>query len=420
MPKEVLRSGAPAAAAPAASTPAPAAAPAQTPKQTALAEMKARLEGMALDPELVEKALAAEAKQWDAASAAKPTPPPAAPVPKVAAAPKPAAAAPAKLKPEPKNVTPPPAEAPAESEADAEMRRAYEEDHGAPSEEANPPDNVAQDSHSEGAAPDDDVPDNEGGQVTVQNHWSSASDGALTGPIDNSDFKIPQLKIVQGSGPLSKKFNQGTVIFMDLTLFQPPEPDKLGNPLNFIPISLNKYFRENVKRMENPPPNYVAPQPRNANTPEDVARLGGTVEFTVDGAGNRLKPSWAPAARIMLLIERPEGCEHPGFAIAVEVGEKIRYFAAAVMYVNGGQYRSMAKPIIDATNFILCQGTGPDRKIILEKRVWKMQVAKEQSGQNMVFNPRVEMIQEITPPQLRDLAMTMRGKSSKVEAETAS
>lgn len=410
MPKEVLRTGAPAAAATAASIPAPAAVPEMTPKQKALSEMGTRLKAMALDQTLIDAALAAEEKKWDAQAAAKA---PATPAAASTAAKPPAPAA----KPEPKNITPPKAaEKSAEDLANEELRRAYEEDHGSAGGEASPPEHVADD--APGAAPDDDVPDGEGGQVVVQNHWSSASDGALTGPIDNSDFKIPQLKIVQGSGPLSKKFNQGTVIFMDLTLFQPPEPDKLGPALNFIPISLHKYFRENIKRPDNPPPNYVAPQPRNANSPEDVARLGGTVEFTVDGAGNRLKPSWGPAARIMLLIERPEGCDHPGFAIAVEVGEKIRYFAAAVMYVNGGQYRSMAKPIIDATNFILCLGTGPDRKIILEKRVWKMQVAKEQSGVNMVFNPRVEMIQEITPPPLRELAMTLRGKSSKIEAES--
>jgi hypothetical protein len=405
MPKEVLRSGAIAeTAAPAApTTPPPATI---TPKQKALDEMKVRLEAMALEPALVNAALAAEAKKWDVASAAKPTPPPVAPAP---AAAKPVA--PAKPKAEPKNVTPAPAAAPVESEADKELRRAYEEDHGVPND-AEPQDEPAE------GSPTDDGEHEEESQVVVQNHFSSLSDGALTGPIDSSDFKIPQLKVVQGSGPLSKKFNQGTLIFMDLVLFKPPEPDKLGDPINFIPISLHKYFREDVKRPNPMPPNYVSPQPRNAGTPEEVARLGGTTEFTSDAAGNRLKPSWGPAARIMLLIERPEGSEHPGFAVAVEVGEKIRYFAPAVMYVNGGQYRSMAKPIIDATNFILCQGTGPDRKIVLDKRVWKLQVAKEQSGENMVFNPRVEMIQELTPPALRELAQTMRGKSSKVEAES--
>lgn len=410
MPKEVLRSGAQTggAAAPAPQPAAAAAAPAKTAKQSALEQMEANLKAMGLAPHLIEQALAAESKRQDGLV---PTAPAAAPA-------QAAVTPPAQIK---KTVAPKPTPAPApaqpSAEEEAEMaRRAAEDGHESDPNGPQPPDNVAEE--PPGAAPDDNVPDEEATHVVVQNHWSSLSDGALSGPIDNSDFKIPQLKVVNGSGPLSQKFNQGTVIFMDQALFQPPEPGKLGPILNFIPISLHKYFRENIKRPDPLPANYVAPMPRNAETPEMVARLGGTVEFTSDTAGNRLKPSWGPAARIMLLIERPEGCEHPGFAIAVEIAEKIRYFAAAVMYVNGGQYRSMAKPIIDATNFILCEGTGSARRILLDKRVWKMQVAKEQSGVNMVFNPKVEMIQEMTAPALRDLAQTLRGKSSKVEAES--
>jgi len=397
MPKEVLRSGA--------STPAaPVAAPvAQSPIDLKLAEMRTRLEVMALAPELVNAAIAAEKvkleKELGAASPAAPVTPP--PPPKPVASTKPKA--------EPKNVTPPkaePAAAPAsDAEANEQLRRAYVEDHGGPSEEES-----AAAEGNPGAEPDtghvDD--DSDPGTVVVQNHWTSASEGAITGPVDRSDFKTPQLKLVQGNGPLSKQFNQGSLIFMDQVIFGPPDPQKGSPIIKFIPVTIAKYFRENVKRLENPPPGYVSPQPRNAQTPDQVKALGGTTEFGIDRAGNRIKPSWAPAARCTVIIERPEGIEHPGFSIPVEIGGVVRYFAPAIFFVNGGQYRAFIKPLMDATTFILCEGTGENKRIVLDKRLWKMQVIKEQSGENMVFNPKIEMINELTPPDLKDLAKSLR------------
>lgn len=412
MPKEVLRTG---ASAPTETAASPAASTEKSPRQIHLDQMDAQLRAMALDDKLIKGALENAAKKWDAEhppEAAKPAEPaaaektvtPPAEIKKVIAV----AKKPDAPKPPEKNVTP----APQKTEEELEMaRRAAEDGHSGGDENESEP-------QGDGGDPTDDGHTEEENHVVVRSHWHDASDGALSGPIDKSDFKIPQLKLVQGSGPLSKKFNQGTLIFMDQTIFEAPPPDKLGPPLKFIPVSLRKYFRENLKRPENPPAGYVQPNPRNADTPEMVAKLGGTTEFTDDGAGNRLKPSWGPAACITLLIERPEGNEHPGFAIAVEVAGKMTYFAAAVIYVNGGQYRSMAKPIIDACQFILVEGTGPEKKIVLEKRVWKMQVAKEQSGENMVFNPKVEMVMEMTTADLRGIAQSMRGKSSKVEAES--
>lgn len=393
MPKEVLRSGA--------TTPAaPAAAPAQQSAiEKTLFDMRTRLEAMALAPELIDAAIAAEKTKLEKAAPPRGV--------------QHVAAAPAKPKPEPKNVTPPPAPAPApapaaasDEEANEQLRRAYEEDHGGPEDEGV----AAAAEGSPGAEPDAGHVDEESdpGTVVVQNHWTSASEGAITGPVDRSDFKTPQLKLIQGNGPLSKLFNQGSLIYMDQVIFGPPDPQKGSPTLNFIPVAIAKYFRENVKRPENPPPGYVSPQPRNAQTIDQVRALGGTTEFGVDRAGNRTKPTWAPAARCTVIIERPEGVDHPGFAIPVEIGGKVRYFAAAIFFVNGGQYRSFIKPLMDATTFILCEGTGENKRIILDKRLWKMQVVKEQSGENMVFNPKIEMINELTPPELRELAKSLR------------
>lgn len=408
MPKEVLRSGAPPAATAATPKPAaPAATPASAvvltdPHKAQLDAMESRLKAMNLEPELIANALAAERKKLTGA-AAKPVASPTPTTPKVVEQ--------AKVTPTaPKEV---PAPLPAKAEplpSDEEFARAaaatYEEGTDLPPED--PADLPA--AQAEGAAPethsdDDEVP---AGAVVVQNHWSQASEGAISGPIDRSDFKTPQLKIVQGSGPLSKKFNQGTLIYMDETIFPPPEPDKPGPPINFIPVAIQKYFRESLQRDPNAPAGQEQRQPRNAATVEEVQRLGGTTEFSMVG-DKRVKPSWAPAARCLVIIERPEGNNHPAFSLEMEIGGKMRAFAPAVFFVNGGQYRAFVKPIMDATSFILCEGTGKDRRIVLEKRLWKMQVAKELSGENMVFNPKIAMIDEATPSDLKDYAKALRG-----------
>jgi hypothetical protein len=417
MPKEVLRSG---ASEPTTPAPTPAELPGNspfTPQESAqIQEMDSRLKAMSLEPHLISAALEAEKKKI--MKARKPVDPEKALFPAQAAAPDAPAATPASqpaaakatkpAAPKPTAPAPAPAAPPPRAPTDEELRQAYEEDHGAepaPQETRNAP----EPGHV------DDSEDEAASAVVIQNHWSKASGGAITGPVDRTDFKTPQVKIVQGSGPLSQKFNQGTLIFMDQVIFGPPDPQKPGPPINFIPVALQKYFRENLerdpvtKKVPIDPTTGEPMQPRNANTAQDVKDLGGTTEFTVSSEGKRLKPSWAPAARCVVILERPEGCTHEGFTIAINIGGKDRYFAPAIIFVNGGQYRSFFKPIIDATNFILCEGTGPSRKIILEKRVWKLQVVKELSGENMVFNPRVEMLPEASSPELRELASSLRG-----------
>lgn len=406
MPKEVLRSGPaanPAATTAAVKTSVPAIVKPATPAGAVdpLADMETRLRAMNLDETLIQAALAKEKER----------------LAKAAGLAKPAVSAPAAT-----ITRPTPAEKPtnaavtgqgnmSDEEFAKRVQQEYDQSGGEggdqlpPEEEKTPAAGIA-----EGAAPDAAHDDEEtGGRVVMQNHWSKASDGAITGPIDRNDFKTPQLKLIQGSGPLSKKFNQGTLIFMDQTIFSAPDPDKPGPPLSFIPVAIAKYFRENLPQDQQVDEQGKQRIPRTAYTPEDVQRLGGTLEFGIDTAGQRTKPTWGPAARCVVIIERPEGNNHPGFAMPVEINGAVRLFAPAVLFVNGGQYRAFVKPIMDATNFILCEGTGVERKILLEKRFWQLQVVKELSGTNMVFNPRIAMLPEATTAELRDYAVSLRG-----------
>lgn len=418
MPKTVLPSGTSttAAAAPAAKpVPTPAPQPAVAPSTDPLKLMEKRLRDMNLDEETIKMALSKERERLAKlapAAKAQITPAPVTPKPADTVAPAP--------KPAPVEK---PAEKPSDEQFASQLQESFaegEDPHAGGGMELEPeapvsqPERPAQSTalSPTGAAPDTAHDEEEMvGTVAVRNKWSDSSDGAISGPIDRSDFKTPQLKIVQGSGKLSQKFNQGALIFMDLQIFAPPDPDKPGPPIQFIPVSVQKYFRENLSKEDQDAAKAAGLdlQPRSAFTTEDVQKLGGTLDFSVDGAGKRVKPTWAPAARCVVLIERPEGCEHPGFVQALEIEGKERFFAPAIMFVNGGQYRAFVKPIIDATNFILCEGTGVARKIVLEKRVWKLQVVKEKSGDNMVFNPKVTMLPEMTNADLRAYAISLRG-----------
>lgn len=407
MPKTVLRSGAPTTAAatppaqpaPAEKTAAPATPPAATYDDAYFAGMRKRMFDVGLDEADAEAAIAKKRAELAGAPKTVATPPKAV-------------------------ATPPPAETPAPKApanahpelTDEEFANQLAAEDELPPEPTPAPKNLpaTQTPAPSTAADAGHEEDSDSAAPVVRNHWSDASGGALTGPIDRSDFKTPQLKLIQGSGPLSKKFNQGTLVFLDQTLFSAPEPDKEGPPLNFIPVGINKYFRENLPRdpVTGKGPMDAAGnpvQPRNLSTIEEVQRAGGTTEFTVDKAGNRIKPNWGAAARCTLIVERPEGSDNPAFTVAVEIAGKVRYFAPAVMFVNGGQYRALVKPLIDATSFILCSGSGAERKIILNKRVWKMQVVKEKSGENMVFNPKVTMLPELTPPDLLEYSKSLLG-----------
>lgn len=391
MPKEVLRSGAQSA-----STGAPAASAAAT---TSSPEIEAKLKTFRetlvanqLDDGLIESAVAKQRAKLE--SAAKPAP------------------APTPAKPEPKNVTPAksptPAGVPDDDVAAREMMEEAAARDGAPASD-NRPENVAR-AHDKSAKSELAAPDESHSSApakTVTNAWSDASDGALSGPINRSDFKTPQLKLVQGNGELSKTFNQGTLIFSDLQLFAPPaDPTKPGEPLRFIPVKLRKYFREDLTKAQRDAE--PTRQPRNAVDQAEVNALGGSIDWSDDGHGKRLKPSWGSAAELLVLLEKPAGSEHEGFTIKADVEGKETVWAIGLMYLNGGQYRTCATDIIQATDFILCEGSGASRKISLDKRIWQLQAKKEESGENMVWNFKTKMLPIATPPDLREVAAALR------------
>lgn len=405
MPKLMLKTSAaaPAAGSPppvGATSPAPAVAPAAVKKPQTPDEMRASLTLVGLTPEAIEAAIASIFPTQPAAAGQTTESVPAEVVNHAAdleEGAEPMEAAP----PAP---TPAPVAAPAPAKTRDQIAEATLKAHEA-GMSAKTPEPAAQRQVAAPAAPEGDnhptVDHEEPGDlnVTVKNAWSRASGGTMQGDFNSTDFKVPTLKIIQGNSPKNANFTQGDTVLMDEVLFLPPTPAKPSPIMRFVPLLLQKYFRENPPERD-PKDTTPLPPPRNAITAVDVKKLGGTTDWTVGPQGERLKPSWSPAAKLTLLLEKPEGSNHPGFNIEVKVGEKVVMCQLVVMYVNGGQYRSFAKPIIDATNFILRDGDG----IVLHKRVWKMQVLKELSGDYVVFNPIAAIVNEITAPEVVKLA----------------
>lgn len=396
MPKTVLRSGATSAAPAATQAAAPTSAPAtasaaQTAPVTQLSyeQFEANLRGMNL-PEAAIKASLDAYPVRPAVKAEAPVVPEAKPVEKA---------------PDAKAEVVEPAEDPTAGMSDAEYAVYMAEQQ----EKAAPPTNTA------GAAPapkethaaaeevddrDDEAAHGTAGTVTVQNHWSQASKGALSGDINRNDFKTPQLKLIQGLGENAAKYGgQGKLIFQEQRIFDTPTSSQPSPAMRFIPVTLRKYYREVLEKGSKA-------TPRQANTAEEVQALGGTIDWTVGKDGKRQKPSWSPAAQVLLLIEKPKDVQHEGFTFNIEINGEPSSWAPAVFYVNGGSYRSMAKSIIDATNFLLREGDS----IVLHKRIWKMNIVTEKSGENWVYLPKVAIANDPVPADLRAFAESFLSK----------
>lgn len=394
MPKTVLRSGATSAApaatqaAPVNSAPATAPAAQTTPVQLSYEQFEANLRGM----NLPEAAIKASLDAYPVRPAAK--------------ADTKAETKPVEKAPDAKAEVIDPADDPTAGMSDEEYAVYMAEQQA----KAAPPTNTAgaapaPKAESQAAAEDVDDRDDAlahgtAGTVTVQNHWSQASKGALSGDINRNDFKTPQLKLIQGLGENAAKYGgQGKLIFQEQRIFDTPTSSQPSPAMRFIPVTLRKYYREVLEKGSKA-------TPRQANTAEEVQNAGGTVDWTVGKDGKRLKPTWSPAAQILLLIEKPKGVEHEGFTFSIDINGEVSSWAPAVFYVNGGSYRSMAKSIIDATNFLLREGDS----IVLHKRIWKMNIVTEKSGENWVYLPKVAIANDPVPADLRAFAESFLSK----------
>jgi len=218
------------------------------------------------------------------------------------------------------------------------------------------------------------------------------------------DLKFPQLKIVQGSGKLSKEFNIGTIIYGDQVLFEPCNKVKKEVPrrLRFVPMLISKQFREKLSqdRVDE------GEQARIVNTISEVEECGGTTRWVGDSMPDNY---WEASARNLFLIEKPEDNDHPGFALDLDG----KQYAVAVYYAAGAAFRASSKvifntaktslfvPVLDEAGKPVFNGKAPVKRALLYKCFWTIEWDMVTAGKYTPYRPTVRLIKEETGEEVR-------------------
>ncbi len=236
--------------------------------------------------------------------------------------------------------------------------------------------------------------------------YEEESDGGIEGDFDSGDVKLPQLKIVNGSGPLSQQYGRGTLLYADEVLFEAPtwRPGETRPSLRFVPIKITKQYREKLTPEEMD----QDLMPRVVNSREEAIRLGkpddweGGITEWID----KSPPRWQASARCLFLLEEPFESQHPGFTSIADG----RNYAACVYYAGGMAYGQSAKQIFNTANLSLRSAV--DKKIYLPKRFWTWSVISKAAGKFAVAVPSIKLTKEETGPELRELARLVAGSRS--------
>lgn len=228
------------------------------------------------------------------------------------------------------------------------------------------------------------------------------------GDWGKEDLKFPQLKLVQGSGPLSQRFNNGTIIFDDEKLLPAPNVEEgADNPLiTFVPLIITKQYREKLSQEDIDD----GALPRIASGIAEVEELGGTTRYV-----NNERPDnyWEPSSRCIFLIERPNhdaAADHPGFNEVFDGKE----FAVAVYYAAGAAFtacpkviyntyrKSLFMPILGADQKPLVVDGRIQKRPCIYKNYWSLGFAKVKAGKFNPWRPYVRLQKTETGPEVRE------------------
>lgn len=240
-------------------------------------------------------------------------------------------------------------------------------------------------------------------QTQAVNPYTASSNGGLEGEYDASDLTMPQLKIVNGSGELSQRYNQGSLIFGDNLIWSPPnlQPGAKNPVLTFIPLKVKKQFRENLTQEEV----QEGLLPRVVNSRAEAEAMSGS-DTATQWVGNQ-KPRWSPSAFCIFLIAQPE---HQDSENPVEFTQTLddRNWALCRYYAGGMAYNESAKVILSNAYTVL----RVNGRITLHKRLWTFQVAKKKAGNFGVYVPVLRLSKEETGPDATAFIQDMIGSQA--------
>jgi len=231
------------------------------------------------------------------------------------------------------------------------------------------------------------------------------TDGSIEGEWTEGDIQLPVLRIVAGSGDLSKRYPDACVILGDEEFLSAPNISK-PNPdhfFRFTPIRMVKSFLEvldqEVRKLD------PERRPRRVNSSAEVSALGGTTQWI-----GQVAPSWRPAASIMMLVEKPSWSDHIGFGMEVDG----KSYALAVYYAQSTAFAASAKlifnalitslkvPKLDADGKPELVGGRPIMRPLMHKNWWTWRTTKTESGKYTVTIPQMRMTRDETSVAVRE------------------
>ncbi len=240
-------------------------------------------------------------------------------------------------------------------------------------------------------------------------------DGAFEGEFGTEDIKFPTLCIVQGSqGPLVERFSVGSLVFGEEALFDPPKPKQESAKLNFVPIKVTKSFREVLSKdaMD------AGEMSRFFRSIQEVEEAGLTTRWI-----GKTKPSAEPSARIIMLIQSPEGLDHPAFGLEFD-GKR---FAVGIYYAKGRSYDATAKvlqsnyhmtcwvPLLGPDGKPVMDGVRPIRKKLLWKNVWQWTWGTVKCGEFFPWRPKMTQTKVETTAEVREFIEQSFGNSAQAD-----
>jgi hypothetical protein len=231
------------------------------------------------------------------------------------------------------------------------------------------------------------------------------NDPAMRGEIDQNDFRLPRLTIVNGSGPLSQKFNAGSLLYADEKLLGTPDlaPNAVNPHLVIVPVCYDKQWRENI----------TEEQAKEQETPRIFSTLTKAMEALGPNCNRWMdgqKPRVSASGRCIVLLREPEGCQHSGFLRQLD-GHN---YAPAVYYCSGTAY-SQYVVAINSKIELLQRDPNPINER-MSRHFWTLRIRRG-TGQYGMWLPNVTMSKDATGPELRAYAAELRGQQVKDDGQ---
>jgi len=216
----------------------------------------------------------------------------------------------------------------------------------------------------------------------------------IHGDWDESDVRIPTLRIARGSGAAVSEHTQSTLLLGDDEILAPPN---LKNPdpdavIRWVPYYLSKRWREDLNRDDIA----AGQRPMIFDTKDEVEEQGGTTnKYEAQASGKRL---YKRCADIKMLVEKPEGLKSGAFNLELDG----KQYACATYYARGTDFWGMAtdmfnsvgaltKTIKDAKGKPVLNDNGkPVRQTKLSRYFWTMHVISKMVGEYAVLTPDVK------------------------------